>query len=52
MSIENIKVFRYLLFSLYKMQRKHGAVTGTVFWFAAMCVICFIIVYSIFRIIL
>jgi len=33
MNIERMKFPRFLLYTLLKMQRKYGSVTGTIFWF-------------------
>lgn len=47
MNIERMKFPRLLLWSLLKMQRKYGGVTGTIYWFAACWFISVVIIITV-----
>lgn len=46
-SIEQMKLPRLLLWSLLKMQRKYGSVTGTVCWFSGCWCLFTVIILSV-----
>lgn len=47
MDIERMKFPRLLLWSLLKMQRKYGSVSGTIYWFAACWFIITVVILTV-----